>query len=236
MISFFFGYSEFDLLVGCHFPNITPFDQFTISKSYYQDDLTWCVQKSTYFPLFMNVWLGTSIPMWIGMFTGFVIVVFIFYLLIQFDVEYKQRNQHDINYAIMFILVPIFIGMNARFQPKLSSIRLIYGLLLLVMVSFWQIIFFLDVRFIKIPIQRHQISSIREIVQEDFHLIGSPELRQLISFDERVIIYMSGCKSMSMETSFHSIESDVFRTFFSTKNRKSILYPFARASNDVWIF
>lgn len=169
--------------------------------------------------------MAMSPPLFIACFVCFLIFVILLYLFTQFDLEYKQRNQQDLHYMIMFIFLPASIGMNARFQPKLSSIRLIYALILLVMVSFWQIIFFLDVRFIKTPIQRHQISTVHEIVQEDFHLAGSLELRELISFDQRVNIRIN--ESLS---SF-----DLIQTLSSTKNPKWIRSLFARASIVVWI-
>lgn len=50
----------------------------------------------------------------------------------------------------------------------------------------WPIIFYVAVRFVKVPIQHPQITSRVELIENEFHLSGSSEVFGLISHDKRV--------------------------------------------------
>lgn len=159
----------------------------SFSRPYYQDDLIWCIQRSKYYPWVVNILWAATPECWIllifgvGYISGFVI-----YIMIQFDVNYKNRNQRDWHYTTWLVALPAVIAVNQRFRPTYWPLRMFYWLLLITMVVLWQIILFHCVRFIKIPIQRPQVSSMHEINEDEFRLVGSNEVLQLISFDERV--------------------------------------------------
>lgn len=162
-------------------------DFLSFSKPYYQDELIWCIQRAKYYPWVINILWAATPECWIllifgvGYISGFVI-----YIMIQFDVKYKNRNQRDWHYTTWLVALPAVIAVNQRFRPTYWPLRMFYWLLLITMVVLWQIILFHCVRFIKIPILRPQISSINEIIEDEFRLVGSNEVLQLISSDDRV--------------------------------------------------
>lgn len=147
------------------------------------------MQKAKNFPIIVNFFLIATPEVWIvyifgvGYVTGFVL-----YIFVQFDLKYKHRNQRDWHYTTWLIALPAVIAINQRFQPKCYSLRLFYGFILLLAMPAWQIFFFFGIRFIKVPFPRPQISSIAEIIEDEFRLVGSPEVQRLISFDDRVFL------------------------------------------------
>ncbi|XP_031639772.1 uncharacterized protein LOC116351775 [Contarinia nasturtii] len=179
-----------DILIGGIFPNLTNLHPTTsiISVPYYRDELIWCTQKAKYFPLFISVSQAISPECWLILIFGIGYVTgLILYIFIQFDLKYEKRNQLDWHYTTWLIALPAVIGVNQRFYPKYLPLRIFYGFILIMSLFHWNIVFHYGVRFIREPIQRHQISTVTEIIDEDFRLAGSAEVSNLIAFDDRSI-------------------------------------------------
>lgn len=179
--------SEIDMVVGGMFPNVSLLNHFKMSMAYYQDDLTWCIQRSGYFSKLLTFFLIASYECWImtifgvGFFCSFVL-----YILIQFDLEFKDRNRRDFHYMLYMIMMPAIIGMNQRYQPKRFLLKFLYCGIAFVCVPHWSIFFYAMIRFQKVPIHKYQISTIAEIIETDFRLSGSSEVRNMILFDSKV--------------------------------------------------
>lgn len=109
--------------------------------------------------------------------------------MIQFDLEYKQRNRIDWHYATFLIAMPAVIGMNLRFHPKRTLHRIFYAVFLLNSIIVMQMFFFYGLRYIKVPVPRSQISTVAEITDEKFRLAGSAEVFALSLLDGRVQLY-----------------------------------------------
>lgn len=109
------------------------------------------------------------------------------YIMMQFDFEYTHRNDRDWHYIIWLIMLPALLGVNQRYHPHHSLIRLFYGSLLVLMVFAWQPLFWYGYPFFQKPTQMHQISTIDEIVHNEYRLVGTPEVKSLLSHDTRVI-------------------------------------------------
>lgn len=213
-----------DIMAGGLFPKLTPRDPLTASKPYYQDDYTWCIQQAKYFSHIYNFLLAATPECWIiyifvfGYGTGFVL-----YLLLQFDLEYKQRNVRDWHYTTWLIALPIGIASNLRFQPKYWPLRLFYAYAMVCGVVVWTIGFTYVLEKVKTPVQRHQISTIDEIVYNDFRLTGSAEVKELLSHDNRVRKHLIFIGRMSQ-----------LCIYFSIKSRKSTGSWCARTRTRVW--
>lgn len=152
--------------------------------------MTWCIQKSKDFPLIINLFLAATPECWIllifgvGYSTGLVL-----YIMVQFDLKYEKRNQRDWHYTTWLVALPAVIGFSQRFYPKSGQLRLFYGFILIMMIFTWQIVLYLGLQFLKVPVQRLQVSKIAEIIDWEYHLSGSAEMLHLISFDQRVCFY-----------------------------------------------
>ena len=176
-----------DILAGGIFPNVSFQHDWKLSKPYYQDDLTWCIQRAKWFPMILNLAAAAPPEIWIctifGIGHGTALV---FYIMVQFDSKYKQRNNRDWPYMLFVVAFPAGIGINQRFQPKSILFRIFYGFILIMSLFIWQILFLYGTRFLQVPVRRAQISTVAEIVSNEFHLMGSTEVLTLVSFDERV--------------------------------------------------
>lgn len=179
--------TDYDVYAGGIFPNVSFLDVFNFSKLYYQEELIWCIQTAKNYPMAVNVFLATTPLMWFFMIVcmgGSVAVIT--YIMIPFDLKNPRRNFIDFNYTTFLIVIPMVMGSNLRHFPQMIPCRSFYALSLLTTFFLWQILFCYGGRFIIVPVQRHQISTVAELIENDFRLAGSKEVFNLIKFDERV--------------------------------------------------
>lgn len=178
---------KYDVFVGGLFPNVSSLGAFTFSKPYYQEELVWCIQRAKNYPMVITVFLAVTPLMW------FILVIciggavaLITYIMIPFDLKNPRRNFIDFNYVALLIVLPMVIGCNLRHFPQKLPCRMFYAYTLLTAFFLWQLLFYFGARFIVVPVQRHQISTVRELNENNYHLIGTKEAFHLIQFDKRV--------------------------------------------------
>lgn len=176
-----------DLFVGGLFPNTSLLDTFAFSKTYYQDRLMWCVQKSTNYPMSINLFLAAKPEVWlIGFIVGIGVSGLITYIMIPFDLMNKRRNFIDMNYVLILIMMPMVIGSNLRHFPKMLPCRSLYAYSLLTTFFLWQLLFCYGGKFITIPTPRPQISTVHEIIERNFRIAGSNAVYDMILHDKNV--------------------------------------------------
>lgn len=137
--------------------------------------------------MIINAFLAVAPECWFILIFGIAYGIgLIIYIMVQFDLKYNQRNRCDWHYTLILITLPDIIGFNQRFKPKSTTLRMFYGSILIMMLVVWQIVYFKAIRFIKVPMQRPQISTIDGLARHAYRLAGSLEVKTLISFDDRV--------------------------------------------------
>lgn len=162
----------------------------TRSTTYYQDELTWCVKRATFFPIYVNMFICVAPEVWLILIFGIgYSCIFIIYIFIQFDKKYKQRNHRDLHYTTFLIVLPTVIGINQRFKPIYPPLRLFYGLLLLSSIFYFEISISLVTRFLRIPHRRYQVKTTTEIIANEFHLIGSDDVLEASRLSGKVSNY-----------------------------------------------
>lgn len=167
-------FSEADVIIGGLLPNSSVFGNFSLSKAYFPDDLTWCVRKSRNFPMVLNFLFVATPTCWIIMIFGIGYVSgFAIYIMIQFDLKYKARNHRDLHYTIWLISLPAVIGINQRFQPKSVALRTFTFFYAFIMFMSGQFIFWFGITYIKTPTPRPQISTISTVIDYKYQLFGS---------------------------------------------------------------
>lgn len=179
--------SKYDIFAGGLFPNVSSLAAFSFSKPYYQEELVWCIRKAKNYPMVVTVFLAATPLMW------FILVIcmggtvaIITYIMIPFDLKNPRRNFIDFNYVCLLIVLPMVIGCNLRHFPKMLPCRMFYAYSLLTTFFLWQILFYFGARFIIVPVQRHQIATVRELNENNYRLFGSNEAFHLVQFDKRV--------------------------------------------------
>lgn len=184
-------YSKFDIVVGGLFPNSTFLNAFSISTPYYPDELIWCIKTAKCYPIMFSLFFIARLDSWLIVFGVGYIIGTLIYVHIQFDVEYEHRNRRDWHYAVVLTALPMVIGVNQRFYPKNFTLRLSAFYFMMAFVLAWSAIFLELIRFIKVPVQHVQVSTVSELIQREFRLAGSAEVDSLIAFDQRVAIFFS---------------------------------------------
>lgn len=156
---------------------------------YFQDDFTWCVQGAKKRPWLFSPMTAMTTTVWLVIIFGYgYITGYVLFLLIQFDSKYKQRNSRDWHYTTWLVSLPSFIGLGQTFRPVAWKVRLFYGLLLLTLLICSQTVTSYLMKFTQIRFLMHQIASIQEIVDNDFVLLGSAQVQNLIKMDNQVRI------------------------------------------------
>lgn len=185
--------SDTDIIIGGLYPVYNNSKRFIVSTPYMQDELTWCVRKADKMSWLSTFMTGTSASVWITLVFGYGYGSgFVLYLMLQFDKGYRQRNNRDWHYTTILIALPTFIGISQRFHPKAWTARIFYGCMLLGMFAFTQIGTTYLFKFFQVRFPKHQIATIDELASNDYTLMGSSRVRNLIRLNEQVSINSNG--------------------------------------------
>lgn len=149
----------------------------------------WCIKKANFYPIMFSMFFIATLDSWLALFGCGYLAGTIIYILIQFDTKYKRRNQLDCHYANMLIALPGFTGINQRFHPHHTMLRLIFIYISMLFVLVWPALMLDIVQFLKVPVQWPQVSTVTGCVNKAFQLSGSIEVHSLIAFDKRVIAF-----------------------------------------------
>lgn len=124
---------------------------------------------------------------WFIIIFGYVYVGgFVLYVLLPYDLNYRDRNKRDWHYTTWLIVLPAVIGTSPNFKPLSGVNRMFYGCVLLLAVILFQICFSSIYEFLHLDIPQHQLASFQEIVERNFRLMGSPEAVNFISENQKV--------------------------------------------------
>lgn len=167
---------RFDIIIGGLYPYPIDYGLFEKSITYHQDELIWCVQRAQIIPKLLNSLQIFSVEVWIlNTVCSYFLCTGLLYLLIQFDHEYERKNLLDINYALFLIVVPTHIGQYPRFFPKKRYIRFFFAFILLIPQIFHAMHGAFIYRYMKVDFFYHQVSTVDEILNNEFRLTGSYE-------------------------------------------------------------
>lgn len=89
-------------------------------------------------------------------------------ILPNFDLTYKYRNRLDFWHATLLIMLLTVVGLNTRYYTTNFYMYLFYFGEMTLMALKWPIIFYVAVRFVKVLIQRPQIMTRAEMVENKF--------------------------------------------------------------------
>lgn len=161
--------SNVDILIGALDENLQTKQYFNASRHYYYDSLTWFVQKRKRIPVWQNILHLCRDPyVYIGAVTTIICGCFLVYFLQQFD---PNRNW-DFNRVLVIGISTVIFG-QAAFKANTIALRLF-----LTSVYFGSIIYTTATSSILIlmitsPFLNPQITSISEIIDGHFNLVGN---------------------------------------------------------------
>lgn len=147
---------------------------FIDSEAYFQDDLTWCVQKAKLRPKWKQFLLTFDMHGVLCIFGAAIPATLIFYLSSGYE-----RRAMDI-WTAAFLIIQAISGTSSTYHPKRSSGRIFY--LLLLHLGFFCISLIVSylITIITNPNYEHQISSFEEIRAANFRLAAEEETKNYL--------------------------------------------------------
>ncbi|KAG4079216.1 hypothetical protein HA402_004591 [Bradysia odoriphaga] len=192
-----------DICIGGIFPKENALEHnISMSATYASEDLTWCVSKARMIPMYLNHMRFMNLDSWFLIIFGYGYTSgLILYLLMQFDLKYEHRNCRDWHFTTWLVALPACLGMSSNYRPLNGTTRIFFALMLISAFFFFQITFTRSYEFLHKQTPWHQVSSFKEIIENDFHLKGSEEalnmLRQSNKFSNSKIETFHICEDIS---------------------------------------
>lgn len=158
-----------------------------MSVTYASDDLTWCVRKAEFMPLLTSQILFFKPEPWLLIIFGYGYTSgFLLYLLIQFDLQYEQRNIRDWHYTTWLVALPACLGMSPSFRPVNTTSRIFFAFMLISAFFFFQITFTRASDFLFNRMQWNQVSSFEDLIGNESRLAGSQEAFNILTHNKMV--------------------------------------------------
>lgn len=161
-----------DLVIGA--PSWHEAHDFVDSHAYFQDDVTWCVQKAKKRAKWKQLWLLADWNVFLGISGGILALTLIVYAFTGFE-----KRPLDM-WASAFVVIRVNTSVESTFKPKRNSARLLYCYFL--HASFFFMAVFGSFLFITITatFNEHQISNFGEIVTANFRLAAEREMKRFL--------------------------------------------------------
>lgn len=147
---------------------ITKNGSLIASSSYYHDSLTWCIQKSKPVPLWQKIFYLCRDPLVIGIFS---IEVTIAIGLTYFCEQFEHRPKWDWN-RLAFNGICYYLGFPSAYKPKSTANRICYISCLFAAIIFLTVLNAAVLLFIVTPILNQQITTVQQLFDGNFNLIG----------------------------------------------------------------
>lgn len=160
--------SEYDVIIGGLTQNQIKSDQFDPSAVYLEDEVTVCVKKAAYYPQWMNIFLIVvdAQTWWMGSAVGFSGIAAIFLS------DAVESAKIDI-WASFILAFRVLVGAAPSYQLRGSMFRLVYFSILIsqvLAVTIWSAYY---ISFVARRIPKPQISSIDEVDNLNYQILGS---------------------------------------------------------------
>lgn len=162
-------HSDTDVIIGGLDDHIFASEYFVATFPYYNDELTWCVQKSKPIPLWKNIFkLINDRSYWTILTLACILVISLIYFMQTFD---QVKPKWDV-IRIIFCGLRIYCGFVCEYKPKINSTRILFTSLLLAFilfdvtfVTFWS-------EYMKTTHFEDQINTVKGIIDNEFEIVG----------------------------------------------------------------
>lgn len=172
------GLSSADILIG-GIP-VHSFPNYTASMPYVQSELTWCVSRAKPIPVWLNLWQIASRTIWCLAVVTVFLEGSVLYLLMRFEHGHAELVKKDFHYCVL-LMASVFTGMSHfTYRSKSKQLNSFICLMLMtgILISTAWNCFLIKV--LTSPAYYKQISTVEELIENDFHLIGSVDGKDLM--------------------------------------------------------
>lgn len=174
---------------------------FSMTTAYMQNDRTWCVSLAKPMPLWLNMWHIASEPIWCLAFVTVYLEGLILYMFMRYERGHPGFMKKDFHYCLLLMSMIAFTGMpHMKYHPKSKRLRLFIAFILMsgILISIaWNCFL---VKVITSPNHNEQISTVSEILERNFRLIGLYNGKELMMMQpEKVMKSPKHCNDTSIE-------------------------------------
>lgn len=139
------------------------------STSYYHSVFTWCIQKAHPIPVSDNLLHLCQDPQ---VYATFTVSIFALISAAYFFQQFEQPPKWDWH-RIFVEGFPCILGFSCNYRANNNGHRVLFAFFLMAATLFVIIINSVALSFITTPILRPQIKTVKEIVSNDFNLVGN---------------------------------------------------------------
>lgn len=174
---------------------------FAMSTAYMQNDRTWCVSLAKPMPLWLNMWHIASEPIWCLAFVTVYLEGLILYMFMRYERGHPGFMKKDFHYCLLMMAMIAFTGMpHMKYHPKSKRLSLFIAFILIsgILISIaWNCFL---VKVITSPNHNEQISTVAEILERKFRLIGLYNGKELMMMQpEKVMKSPDHCSDITIE-------------------------------------
>lgn len=167
-ISHFF--KKVDIFIGALDGSTIKSKHLIVSRPYYYDSLTWCVQKRKPIPLRENILHMYRDPV---VWTIFTTTSFSIISAVYFAQQFERHQKMDYN-QIAILGFGYFCGVPCSFyKPKMDAHRILFVMFIFGSSLYVIIVSSITTKFVTTPLLKPQVKSIREIIDGNFSLAGN---------------------------------------------------------------
>lgn len=154
-------------MIGGHDENPVTRRLLSSSIPYYQDDLTWCVAKSSLAPRWVNIFAIFDTATWIATFLSIIVTGVVLYLFV------KRERSTDVS-LIWALLVSFGVSLNGRdsYFPRKTFMRIFYITLIFFGLNFNAAYQGYLISVLTKPRFDPQVNSLQRAIVNSFELAG----------------------------------------------------------------
>lgn len=146
-----------------------------------RNDRTWCVGLAKPIPVWTNLGrIATPLSWWLAVATVYLEGV-VLYWIIKHETGQAGFMRKDFHYCVFMMAMSYFTGMsNVTYKPRSNRMKLVIGLMMttgILISTAWNAFL---IKVLTNPIYKPQVSTIAEIIEKDFDLIGLYRGRELM--------------------------------------------------------
>lgn len=169
---------------------------FATTTAYMQNDRTWCVSLAKPIPVWLNLWMIASEPIWCLALVTVYLEGFVVFLLMRYEHGHAGFMKKDFHYCLLMMAASSFTGMpHMTYRPKSKHLGFFICVMLMtgILISIAWNCFLIKV--LTQPKFTEQISTISGIIEKDFRLIGLHNGKDLMLMQPTKVITVSGART-----------------------------------------
>lgn len=159
-------------------------EHFIATNSYYNDELTWCVQRSGQVPTWKKIFKLCDDPMvWLVHIITFISGIFMEFYLQQFECTMIPKWDWM---RVVFNGLRMMCGYSIKLRPRIHAHRVYVAIACLSCIVYGITFCAIWLKCMTTPFFETQVQSVRDLLDKDFELVGDDFAAHLLMKEKQV--------------------------------------------------